>query len=785
MFGNYFKTAWRNLLKNKYYSIINVAGLSLGLAIGILILLWVENETSYDGFHKKASRIYRLEIEGGTGTSKQIFTLGVAPIGPLAKKEIPEVEDQVRLTGNYNFSLYSYKDKFFGDEAAAFADPGFFSMFDFPLIRGNGLRPFKDDHSVVITQKTAKKFFGTGDPIGKLIMADNNQPLEVSGVIADFPKNSSFRPDMIMPMSFHLKDMQVHGADMDNNFSILNYETYLQLKPGASLSALSEKILHIHLSHKPDDTDASYLLLPLQKMHLYNADLTDKGIGTVRIFILIAVLILVIACINYVNLATARSMLRSKEISIRKITGAGRLQLFLQFMLETALLFCLSAAIALGLVRMLMPVFNQVSGRELVFDLSNSRVWLVLLSAIGGSLAASSVYPALLLSSFNPLKALKGKISLGIGEVLLRRILVVVQFAFSVMLIAGTLVITRQLNYIRTKDLGYDKSHTLSFWMRDMNIHYDAARAELLKQPGVQEVTRSNQDIIRFTGFTGAVDWDGKDPKQNLIIHPIAVDKDLISFFRMKLIQGSSFTGALTDSAHFILNEAAVVEMGIRDPVGKRFKMGEINGTIIGVVQDFHYTSMREKIAPAIFWYSPKNLDRMYIKVSAGNEQKTIAAAGAQFAKYNSAYPFSYAFLDDSFDNLYKSETQEGILFAYFAGIAIFISCLGLLGLAAYTAQVRIREIGIRKVLGAGIGNITAMLSIHFIKLVLIAIWIATPIAWYAMHKWLEGFAYRTNLNVWIFILTGLLALLIAFATLSYQAIRAALINPAKILRTE
>jgi putative ABC transport system permease protein len=785
MLKNYIKTAWRNLLKNKFYSIINITGLTVGLAIGILILLWVQDEFSFDTFHKQAPNIYRLELFGGTGTSRQIYSIGVAPIGPMAKQELPEVTDAVRITGNYNYSLYKYQDKVFGDENVIFADPSFFSVFDFPLIKGNTVKPFTDDNSVIITQKTAEKFFGDQDPIGKVIRADNKTDFIVSGVITDFPKNSSMNYDMIMPMSFHIKAMLAGNTDINNNFSFFNYETYVLLKPGSSLKKLTTQIRQIHLNHKPDDTDAEYLLLPLSKMHLYNADLTDKGISTVRIFIIIALLILVIACINYVNLSTARSMLRSKEISMRKIIGAGKMQLFMQFIVETALLFLLAAVLALGLIFTLMPAFNQLTGKQMVFNLANYHVWFILLSAVAGTLIASSIYPALLLSSFEPLKALKGKITAGVGDVMFRKVLVVTQFVFSVILIIGTIVITSQLNYIRKKNLGYDKTNVLTFWMRDIGDHYDAVKAELMKQPGVLNVTRSNQNIVRFGGFTGNVNWDGKDIKQNLIVHPIVIDKDLISFFKMKLVQGAPFTGAIIDTAHFILNETAIKEAGIKNPIGKRFKMNNINGTIIGVIKDFHYASMKEKIAPAVFWYSPKNFSTIYIKTTGKDAQKAIRAAETQFEQYNGEYPFVYNFLDNIFNKMYQTEQREGTLFSYFATIAILISCLGLLGLAAYTAQVRTREIGVRKVLGATVNGIIGLLAKDFIKLVLIAIVIAMPVAWYMMHKWLQDFAYRTTIGWQVFLFAGTIAILIAFLTISFQAVKAAVANPVKSLRSE
>jgi putative ABC transport system permease protein len=786
MLKNYIKTAWRNLLKNKFYSLINIAGLTAGLAIGILILLWVQDELSFDSFHKQTSNIYRVELFGGTGASRQIWTVGVAPIGPLVKQQLPEVKDAVRITNNSNFSLYKFKDKVFGDENAVFADPSFFSVFDFPIIKGDAAKPFANNNSVVITKKTAIKYFGDQDPIGKVIVADNKVNFTVSGVINDFPKNSSMNYDMIMPMSFHINEMLADNhVDLNTNFSFFNYETYLLLKPGTSLKSLTAKILKIHLNHKPDDTDADYLLLPISKMHLYNADLTDKGIETVRIFIVIALLILVIACINYVNLSTARSMLRSKEISMRKIVGAAKSHLFMQFIVETALLFILATILALSLIFVLMPVFNQVAGKQLVFNLSDYHIWLIIFATIAGTLAASSIYPALLLSSFEPLKALKGKISAGIGDVLFRKILVVTQFVFSIVLIIGTIVITSQLKYIRSKDLGYDKTNVFSFWMRDMGKHYEAVKAELLKQPGVLDVTRSNQNIVRIGGISGDTEWDGKAPNQTFIVHPIVIDKDFISFFKMKLVQGASFTGAVSDTAHYILNEAAIKEIGLKNPIGKWFRMGSIKGTIIGVVKDFHFASMKDKIAPSVFWYAPQYFSTIYIKTTGKDAPKAINAAQAQFKQYNGEYPFGYAFLDDVFNGIYQGEQREGTLFNYFASIAIFISCLGLLGLAAYTAQVRTREIGVRKVLGASVSRIVGLLAQDFIKLVFIAILIAIPIAWYTMNGWLQAFAYRINIGWWVFAVAGSLAIFIAFITISFQSVKAALTNPVKSLRSE
>lgn len=785
MLRNYIKTAWRNLLKNKFYSFINISGLTLGLAIGILILLWVQDELSFNSFHKQTPNIYRMELFGGTGASKQIWSVTVAPMGPLAKNELPEVTEQVRTTNNFLFSLYQYKDKSFSDDVSMFADPSFFSVFDFKMAEGDARHPFADDNSVVITQSTARKYFGSEDAMGKVIQANHNASFKVSAVIKDFPENSDIKADMIMPMSLMRQRLIAMKNDVDNDFNQYMYNTYLVVKPGTSLKALSAKLNKLHLKHRPEDTDADYLLLPLAKMHLYNADGTNRGIETVRVFIIIALLILVIAAINYVNLSTARSMLRAKEISMRKIVGAARSHLFLQFMVETALLFVLATGFALVLIYMLMPVFNQISGKQLVFDPANFRIWEVISLAIVGTLIASSVYPALLLSSFQPLKALKGKISNKIGDVLFRKILVVTQFAFSVMLIAGTIVITMQLNYIRTRELGYDKAHVLSFSMRHMFPHYESVKAELLKQPGVLGVTRASDNIVSLNGITGNTEWEGKAPGQTFIVHPMAVDKDFIPFFKMKMAQGEAFTGNAADSTHLIFNEAAVKQLGLKNPVGKRFTMRNVKCTIIGVIKDFHFSSMKEKISPAIFYYNPDHLGNIYIKTTGRDAQKAIAAASRQFKTYNAGFTFNYSFLDDDFNRLYKGEQQEGQLFIYFAGIAIFISCLGLLGLAAYTAQVRTREIGVRKVLGASTLNITRMLSFDFLILVLASVVIATPVAWFGINNWLQGFAYRTMVHWWVFALAGGSAVIIALATISFQSIKAATANPVKSLRSE
>lgn len=788
MIRNYFKTAWRNLVKNKFYSIINISGLTVGLAVGILILLWVQDEFSFDMFNKNERNIYKLENMVGTGNSRQLWTVTAAPIGVLAKKEIPGIEDVVRISYNGYYGLFKYGDKMFNEENNFFADPSLFSIFDYKLIKGNKNNPYPDNNSVVLTETIAKKYFGNEDPIGKIIAADNKTNFKVTGVIKDFPKNSSFRANMLFPMTLLEKNIytgNVAGANMENDFTQYNYNTFLLMKPGFSFKGFTDKLRNIHLRVKPDDTDIGYVLLPLSKMHLYRSDGSDGGMSTVRMFIIIAVLILIIACINYVNLSTARSMLRAKEVSLRKIIGARKGQLFLQFIIETALLFLIATFFALALVYGLVPYFNQVSGKQIEINFSDYHIWQVVLYTISGTLIISSIYPALLLSSFEPLKALKGRIAVRISDAVFRKVLVVVQFGFSIVLIAGTIVIGSQLSYIRSKQLGYDKDYVLSCNMIEMSKHSDAVKTELQKQPGISNVTWASVNIIQYGGRTGNNSWEGKEQGETMMLSPMAIDKNFISFFNMKMKEGAMFTGAVADSMHFILNETAVQTARIKNPVGKKFKLWKTEGTIIGVVKDFHFSSMREKIQPAIFYYKPEDYGQLYIKTNGRDAPKAIEALKKEWQKYNADFPFSYSFLDESFNKLYESEQRTEALFNIFAGIAIFISCLGLLGLAAFTAQVRTREIGVRKVLGASVAGIVKLLAADFVRLVLIAIIIAVPVAWYIMNKWLQDFAYKISISWTVFVIAGLIAIVIAVFTISFQSIKSALTNPVKSLRSE
>jgi putative ABC transport system permease protein len=791
MFHNYFKTAWRNILKNKFYAAINVTGLTVGLTVGLLILLWVNDEVSFDRFHTKAEQLYHVNAQLGTGSSKQIWDGVQAPIATFGLREVPEIQSAVRLVDVWGYSVFRYQDKILkpGDNGMFYTDPAFFKMFDFKLLKGDRNRPFPTNQSVIITEATAKRFFGDDNPMGKVIKADNKDNFTVSGVLADFPENSTIKADMLF--SINLKAAQYSGKDfwksMDADWGNYYTQTTIQLQPGTSVKAVEDKLTAIHIKNQPgvDASHVRYLLQPLTKMHLYKTDGSEGGMQTVRIFFIVGVLILLIACINYVNLSTARSMLRSKEVSIRKIVGAERRQLFAQFVIETTLFFIIAVVLSFIAVELLMPVYNNISGKNMQFDLLNGSVWKVIGLTIIGTLTAASIYPALLLSSFKPINALKGKLSLGVGNAMFRKALVVTQFIFSVCLIIGTIIIDNQLKYIRDKDLGYDRSQVFWFGMRDMQKNYEGARAELMSQPGVQGISTGSDIIVSASNTTGDADWDGKPANMGFLIHPMSIDKNFFSLFKLKMAEGTTFRGEAADSGHYIMNETAIREMGIKDPIGKRFKLWNKDGTIIGVVKDFNFASLKQKIEPFIFYYRPDNNWMMFVKTTGSGAAQAINAAKSQWKKYNAGFPFDYKFMDDEYDKLYKSDERSGSLLSIFAGIAIFISCLGLLGLATYTAQVKVKEIGIRKVLGASVFNITTMLSKDFLALVLLSLVIATPIAWYAMTKWLQDYQYRIGIQWWVFILAGASAILIAFITISFQAIKAALANPVKSLRSE
>ncbi len=787
MLKNYLTTALRHFWKQRTYGILNIAGLTLGLTTSLLILLWVQDELSYDTMHTQADRIYR--VNGNFTVNGAVDTWGSvpAPVARVSLESIPEVDNAVRIHNNYDVSLFKYQDKTFTESEKAYVDTSFFSMFDFPLLQGNRQQPFPDLYSVIVTESTARRYFGEADPMGKVMQADGKQDYVVSGVVEDFPANSSIRYDMLFCMDLFAQKFwgNSYFKDMANDWGNFDQSTYLLLQPEASVKEVSNKLTEaIHAAKAEDESDFFFSLQPLLQTHLYNADGTEAGMQEVRIFAIIAFVILLIACINYVNLATARATKRAKEISLRKLIGADRRTLFWQLLAESMLLFTIAIAITLVAADLLMPAYNNLVGKQMSFNALDTTVLYTLAAAFGFTVVTAGIYPALLLSGFEPLDVLKGHSKISSGNSTFRQSLVVIQFTLSITLIIGTLIISQQMDYVRSKKLGYDKENVFVFGMRDMQEHYKSIRNELLQQPGVLAVTSADQQLTNIGSTTGDTDWDGKEPTSTFLIHPMGVDEHFIDDMKLTLVTGRSFSGAPADSAYILLNETTVKEAGITDPIGKRFSLWGREATIIGVVKDFHFASIHQKIEPSVFYYLPEGWS-MYIKTTNAEASQAIAAAREQWNKYNPNYPFEYEFMDDAYDQLYKSDQRTGRIFKYFAGIAIFVSCLGLFGLATFAAERRVKEIGIRKVLGASIGGIVRLFALDFMKLVLLSLLIASPLAWYLMSRWLDNFAYRTSLGLGVFLMAGLLGILIAFLTVSYHSIRASLANPVESLRDE
>ena len=776
MFKNYLKTAFRGIWNNKFSSFISIFGLAIGLATGILILLWCQDERSYNQSIKDSDRIYRAVPIFSDGNKSYFPT--VPPALAAVSKQVPGIEKVGRIIGTSDERVFKYKEKSFSEKNSAYIDPDLFNILDFSFVEGNRDLPFQNSQSIVLTEPFAKKYFGAEDPLGKVLTReDKKESYTVTGVVKVL-HNSQVNFDYFLPLNF------INGIDAD--WLDYDFELYARLTPRTSAASVAVKLTRLQKANTTDDLTKTlnYHLQPLEKVHLYKPDGTDGGITMVRIFTWVAFVILLIASINYINLTTAKAAQRAKEIGVRKVIGAGKGQLFSQFISESAIIFLLAMIISVPLIKLLFPLYNSLTGKTLSFSLLDPAVWKVLGVTMAETLIASAIYPAILLSSFRPLQAIKGKFSIGRGNHFLRKLLVVSQFSFSIIFIICTIVIGKQLTYIQAKNLGLDKENVFRIDLK--NMKYETVKNELLREPSISGITAAGQDVLQDWSNTTQNDWPGKGPGRTLLMTTLQVERDFLSVMRIKLIEGKGFNGTPADSGYYLLNETAIREIGLKDPIGKPFSLYNAKGIIAGIVQDFHFKDMHQKIGPCVlFWWKPQLVNRLYVRTTGAHTSDAIAAVKKIWKRYNPEYPFEYNFLDDAYNRMYTTDQRTGSLFKVFASIAIFISCLGLFGLMTYTAQLKTREIGIRKVLGATVLSVTGLLAKDFISLVLIAILIASPIGWYFMDRWLHDFAYRSPIPWWIFPVAGLFALFIAALTISFQAIKAALANPVKSLRTE
>jgi putative ABC transport system permease protein len=787
MLQTYFKLAFRNIIRDKAYSIINITGLAIGLASSILILLWVQNELSYDKFHKNADQIYRLTCSIGD------FKASVSPAGMPdgLKAEMSAIKNAARLS-SIKTALLETGGKKFEEKRVFYADPSFMDVFSFPLVQGDRASALKNVNSILITQEMAIKYFGKQNPIGKSLRKDNSENVIVTGVLANIPANSHLQFDFILPMASLAR---TDNGLQKNTWDDFSYYGYVQLDKSfdpsaANLLGLEKQINQIFYKHNPEMT-AIFQLQPLTKMHLAPERLGDlPGHGNaqyVDIFFIISILIIVVACINFMNLATARSARRAKEIGLRKVAGAVRGQLIFQFLSESVFISFLSLLLALMMVYLFLPVFNELADRKLALDLSDAKLWISLLSIALLTGIISGSYPALYLSGFNPVKVLKGNIKSMGGNLLFRNGLVVIQFMVSIVLLVGTIVIYNQLKFIKDRNPGFEKANLLYMPIKG-NIwnNQQALKTELKQNALTNDFTITSDLPANLSNASGA-DWRGKDPHLQIAIPRIAVDADFTHVFKIKLLTGRSFSGSFTtDSNNYMINEKMVSVMGLNatTAIGKTLILQGVKGNIIGVVKNFNFKPIQQAIEPLVMSFN-KSGGFVVIRTLPGKTNATIQALAKISEQLNPAYPFKYDFLDQDLANLYKGEQQMGNIFNLFAILGIFISCLGLYGLSAFMAEQRTKEIGVRKVLGASVLNLVYLLSSGITRLILIAIIIAVPLSWYAVNSWLSGFAYHITVSWLVFFVASLAALSTAWLTVSYESIKAAIVNPIKSLRTE
>jgi putative ABC transport system permease protein len=776
---------YRNLMRHKMFSLINISGLALGMTCSILILLWVKDELSFDRFHENIDELYvvmRTEIYPGADNITLAASSG--RLAPALEQEMPEIEHAIRTTWG-DIELFTYGDKSLKVEGQ-YADPEFFKVFTFPLIHGDAAQVLQDPKSVVISDSIALKFFGsTDDAVGKVFKLNNSESYKVTGVMRTVPKNSTVRFDFVMPFENYLAKNE--WLREWGNSGIL---TLIQVKKNTDAVALDKKLTHFLGKQKEGLTDELFLH-PYSKQHLYSdfrPGKTESGlILYVRLFSVIAVFILVIACINFMNLATARSAKRAKEVGVRKAIGASKGSLVRQFMVESVLVAFLALFVAINLSGILLPSFNELTDKAVQLDLSNPELIMLLLGVALFTGIISGSYPAFFLSSFEPVVVLKGTVKLDNRAAFLRKGLVVFQFILSALLIVSTVVVYLQLDFIRNKDIGLQRENVIHLPIEgDLGARYETVKQELSAMPGISQVSASNQNPLQIGTNTTDPVWNGKNPDVNISIDVMTIDYDMLETLGIRLKEGRDFSKDFgTDTANYILNEEAVKVMQLKEPVGDWLDLWGTKGHIIGVVKDFQSRHMRVGIRPLIIRLRPTDVNRLYVKAEPDKTTEALASMESVLSKHNPAFPFDYHFLDVDFERMYRSESIIGKLTNYFAGIAIFISCLGLFGLALFTAEQRKKEIGVRKVLGASISGIVFMLSKDFLKLVLIANVIALPLSWYLMSNWLNDYAHRTEMSWWIFAVAFFTTLVIAMLTLSFHAIKTAMADPVSSLRTE
>ncbi len=788
MIKNFIKIAYRNLLRSKGFSFLNISGVAIGMASAMLILLWVQDELNFDRFHEKTDRIYMMY--GRNKINGQLLAVSQTPeiMESTLKQNYPEVEDAVRYN-NVTF-LMTVGDKHLNVQGA-FADSGFLSTFSYPLLTGGSGSLLSETHNIVLTQALAKKFFGNESAIGKTVRIDSTDNFTVSGVLKDLPRNTRFYFEYLLPWNYKVK-LGWADSNWTNNFT----DTYVLLKPATSQQVFDTKIKNIIINHTKSgkfESKAEVFTQPLSRLYLYskseNGRLVGGRIDVVNLFIVIAIFILLIACINFMNLSTARSEKRAKEVGIRKVAGARKSSLVAQFISESLILAFIAFIIAVMIVQLSLPAFNSLTGKQLAITFSNPFYWLSAI-LITGIIAGS--YPAFYLSSFTPAMVLKGSFKKVNALVTPRKVLVILQFTFAITLIISTIIVEHQVQYAQDRDAGYNRNNLVfTFNQGDVNKNYGLIKNELISSGAAVSVTKSANPITtRWSSGWGYL-WQGStatDKKTEFV--RLGSDADFVKTLGVKLAAGRDIdiNKYPSDSTAMLLNETAVRMMHFKNPIGQTIRRENYPDEwhVVGVVKDFILESPYENINPTMILGPSQWFQVIHFKLNPANSTAAdLAKAEAIFKKYNPQYPFEYVFADESYARKFADEQRTAKLAGLFAGLTIFISCLGLFGLATYMAEQRTKEIGIRKVLGASVQSVVMLMAKDFVILVLVAVIIASPVAWFFMNKWLQNFGYRINISGWIFGIAGLLAVSIALLTISFQAIKAAIANPVKSLRSE
>ncbi|WP_153800065.1 ABC transporter permease [Foetidibacter luteolus] len=785
MIKSYLKIAWRNLFRNKGFALTNLLGLTIGITCTIFILLWVRDELTYDKFHANYNNIH--VVIANRDFKNRVFTdyNMVLPLAQAIEGKSPQVKHAVVTTQNYE-QIVGYGDAKLKKSGYTVSEH-FFNMFTWKFIKGNPATALKDPSSVVLTQSAAKAFFGDKDPINKVLRIDNSEDVKVTAVVADPPGNSSFTFDYIRPFNYNDPDTKRSMENWVNS----SWRLYVQTAEGANMKQVDKLVNDIKKSHDNNDKISTYFTFPMSRWRLYSE--FKDGINTggmieyVRLFTIIAIIILLIACINFMNLSTARSERRSKEVGIRKTLGSGKKQLVLQFFFESMILVLIAFVFSVASVYLLLPSFNLLVSKHLVLGITQPVFWLAAAAIILFTGVIAGSYPALYLSSFNPVTVLKGTFLAGKKAALPRRVLVVGQFVISILLISATIIVYMQIQHIKNRDIGYNAQNLLMVPMTsDLEKNYAVVKQELLNSGSISAVTRTSSPITQVWWKSGAPDWNGKPADLSLIISGLRTDVGLTQTMGIKMLEGHDFSGMPADSANVLLNKAAVEAMQLKKPIGMEMRFGDEKYTVIGVTDNIVMESPFQPVDPMLVFYNPNYNNIVSLRLSEKAQlQKVLPLLETVFKKYNPAYPFEYQFADEEFGKKFIAEELIRKLTNIFAGLAIFICCIGLAGLASFTIEKRIREIGIRKVLGASVQQVLLLISREFLRLVLIAFIIAVPIAWWAMHSWLQKYTYHISISIWLFIAVGGMVLLLTLLVVSLNTMRAALANPVKSLRTE